>query len=221
LTSCGDRDGSRPSSYWQCDAARRRTALRARRARENLAHMEDIGLLGHLLAEAPARPRRTAGPDREATDRCAGAPSRRATRQRGADGCAVGPALRRGGSREGRSRARGGEHPPEPGAASRSLKATRPVGRPTSAGRKQSATSTRRDESSSSRFAPTSERAIASRTPSAPLASSARHAPHRASPVLPTRAPRHKALDRAARRARGRARLRARPHRSQRASGDS
>jgi hypothetical protein len=44
-------------------------------ARENLAHMEDIGLLGHLLAEAP---------------------SRRATHQPGADRCAVGPALRQG-----------------------------------------------------------------------------------------------------------------------------
>ena len=57
--------------------------------------------------------------------------------------------------------------------------AIRPVGRQKLTGRKQNATSTRHDESNSSRFAPTSERTIASRTPSAPLASSAKHAPHR------------------------------------------
>ena len=65
-------------------------------ARENLAHMEDIGLLRHLLAEARRDLDERAGPDREAEIVALRAPSRRATRQRGADGCAVVPAARRG-----------------------------------------------------------------------------------------------------------------------------
>ena len=97
-------------------------------ARDNLAHMEDIGLLGHLLTEARRDLDEQVGPDRERGDHCARAPSRRATRQPGAGRCAVGPAACRAGSREGRSRPRSGEHPPHPSAASRSLRQRGPSG---------------------------------------------------------------------------------------------
>jgi len=175
-------------------------------------------LLGHLLAEARRDLDERAGPDREAQIVCAGAPSRRATRQRGADGCAVGPALRE----EDRERAEAAlvaANTRPSRALLPGLKATRPVGRPTSAGRSKARLRRGATNRAAVRFRAYERAAIASRTPSAPLASSARHAPHRsvASPSYASTPAQRRWIEQLEERV-GRARLRARPHRSQRAS---
>ena len=175
-------------------------------ARENLAHMEDIGLLRHLLTEARRDLDERAGPDRNA-EIVALAP--RADVQRANEeltGAQSVPAARRGAPQEGRDRPRSGEHPPDPCAPSRS-----PRQRGSSGDRGSLAESKTR-----LRRGATNRAAVASRlrtSAPSPRGRRARRSPaqrgtHRtgASPVLPTRAPGHKALDRAARRARGRAR---------------
>ena len=190
-------------------------------ARENLAHMEDIGLLGHLLAEARRDLDERAGPDREAQI------------------VALAPRADVPHANEELTGAqwdlRCAEEDRERAEAALVAANTRPSRALLPGLLRQRGPSGDRQALAGSkarlRRGATNRAAVASRlraSAPSPRGRRARRSPaqrgtHRtgASPVLPTRAPRHKALDRAARRARGRARLRARPHRSQRASGDS